>query len=1750
MADKALNAIEFVLQVNDMMTPTLQASRKSFRAFKQSILGLTKNLVEGVTKALESIGEEIKEAFSFQNLHENFVRGIRTLNKRLKTKEAIRVPLEFDVTIAGASTALAALIAGKLIGEQAGKLQTKKFDYDLQIKVAKFDIEDTKLTDLRNAIIKRFSRQPIPLVFSNKVSGRTFGGDLSGFRERLQKKIAGKNGLPIEVRLVISKEEKTRFRNALMRAVEAAVETLNEELEDSAVGFGINLLDAVEEFCKALTECFDKNTENFGDSLYKKASEAADVFHSIVYDSAALFSRTIHDAAIRVGMTIAQMTGAPVGLAFQGVFTREPGAPPGSARFGGIKLQGFHTGEKRTAARYVTPSVLQRQEKTIKDILAKGFESGASFEEIRHNIAQALVEALKLKDVDKESFQRLVNAIQPRLGKVEKEAGGTALGETVISIGEVVRKFFSNLPHFAQGGTVTAPGAPGGGKGPKRGDAKSVFANLHIGEFVLTSFTVVGVAAVLKKVADNTEEVLRKFENEIKTVTADDALNDLIKELTKEIQGKNKEFIEKLKEALKPLVGVPYGATGAIAVGGLKEYALKKTAGNKLSEQMLDAAAALKTFVPELQLAFQQALLTKATTPEEIAFGEEAAKFGDEEVLKKVYYVDLERIAAAADAIARTNEMFGEAANISLKVTEAYENYDNAADALSSTMSSLAAAMKKANLKTKEGREAFEKSSEAMKGMIAFLKKKAGKQFEETGNKFDNLYLSLMAAAEGFERMHDEAEKSAKKTKSLDDTIKELSGQLLDLKRNLRALIPAMLTVSGIKIAGKLDSMFINVQQRLGATGAMWSKFRDITQDIRVETGLTLEDLNKIMMIGARRGFGETPEMMRQFAESVSKARIALQGLGATTDTLNTLAGYLFPRLGIEVEDFDRAFNQLLLTGRQGSLQIEDINQLLSENIQWLQLLGSSSDDGVTRLGRFSAAAQVLSRSMGDAQSSVRAVSGIMNMLTAIADPAQFSGPVSSLITTLQKYSGVTRETLENMVRTGDFMGAVTALITALQQIPEEQIHQFGTDLLSIIGLEREAVQAIRADKTILTRLRQTGQALKEGRDNANALNEAFGQGVSTLDQALNRLKQAAKVLGERIFLPAVTFVTDMLDSFNTIISKTSEFLGPFSKVVSALVGIAAMGGVLSMIWPAMKLFAVSTYSFVKAVTVDLVVGLAKWSRATTINIYKFLQGTRMFGKFAFINNLAAGKFAASVWTLVASFIEFAIVAGLIVGAIRLLTYIIDTIFGTDIWGTLTDFFWPFGSRAEERQREAIEAQMASANAMDNAADAMNSLVDEQQQRRGLTITEAHAYFESAYRNAISGVVSTLGSMVAEARGGRITQVGPATSFPEGRLIAQLLETLGSREAVEAYIRTLMGIRGREAVREFMQLPEEERTRARIEAITRAAFRDALRYGISDLREGIGAEGLTVAEFLRREVRARESAMEELNVRLRALSDNLHVLSGDDRALAESLMASVESYQQAVDVLSSYMDLLSSLTVAERAVEIAELTRAVDRLREEGMPLRSAMLTVSMRRAMGLYPGLGEEDVRRLTDILLRRMTAADVRLLQESLESVLSLVIWAVPEAHSVEGLLRRYREEGGNEKSASSIGKLTDVFSFKVKYAEIACETAVVNYTTPGKKIVQTHYMMGGEQPTPIGEMRTRTEYGYEKPENNNVQVVVVEKDEQGGKKTASEIRSPEIEALLANILGVLKSQATDAKKEAARRTSSLLRDVMLRT
>lgn len=477
----------------------------------------------------------------------------------------------------------------------------------------------------------------------------------------------------------------------------------------------------------------------------------------------------------------------------------------------------------------------------------------------------------------------------------------------------------------------------------------------------------------------------------------------------------------------------------------------------------------------------------------------------------------------------------------------------------------LSAAIGSANLKTEEGRDVYVASRIALNELSDAIGDRLAPDFESLTGEQQKSALALATtkaqiddASAAFDKLDRESRKAGRGAGNFGSAINRL-------RSNIRTFGFVFGTFLGVNMVRQADAAFLEVRQRLNEGGDDWFAFRDRMLDVGADVGATWAETGSAAVMGLRRGIPD--EELERFTEITTRFGTVARMLQADVGQASGFAGMMFRRLNVEVEDMDEVFNSFIVSGRRGMLMFGDLSNIISRNVEWFQVAGSTSLETSNRLMRFAGAAQVLSQYLGDSQSAAAATNEMMSRLTQLADPQvlrDYGGALLSLLANYGSEAANSFEEIVDLLQRRDYPALLHSVMTAAMQVPEDQIRQLGTAIENVIGLPHEIVRAMRVDPRMADRLAEMLALVDQNRDSTEALAQAEEQYRDTLEYSLRILRRTGEMVVIKVLRPIAQFLTDAVG----VVSHFLQGLPPAAfTVLSAGAQIAAIVGLGAVIF-------------------------------------------------------------------------------------------------------------------------------------------------------------------------------------------------------------------------------------------------------------------------------------------------------------------------------------------------------------------------------------------------------------------------------------------------------------------------------------------------------------------------------------------------------------------------------------------------------
>lgn len=1120
------NVIQFYIELNDRMSSQLRTLKTDFESIVNDIQSIAETMVTGVESSFTKLNKAVTKSLSIDSaiLTKSFNAAIKNLRASVTGMTPVKVPVNLDIT----GTAIGAAL-GTAIGTQLGKISVPDFEAKLTPRIGGFGPVKQKLADLRREVADWFKaeKQAIPLRFSEKLSNVSFPkGGLDRLRDKLAEKISKK--------LAITGID---------------VSNLNAALEDVADDFALNI-DAV-----------------VGEALMSVSLNAADAFVERIRDGLEGFGGI----------------GGPAG----------PAGPTGAGPFGGPFGLNIESGRKSKVLRELLQGAKPANVGTAMTELATDLSSEIQLtdEQKIKFLSTALGRTVDSADwITKGKWE----AFKPKdVGEGAKLKRDLRTPDEGGVLGQITKYLMKpTVPELAAGG-MTSSSLSGGLPSVLHANEMVLpydKAEKSLAEIIKNLFKggvigALGAALSFKQVASISgvdpaglgavgtiapafARGVASDRQKIEYARAGDELNAALAERTRieEDIMYSEHHIEAMRSELATL---HYRADRS----DYRQLSRHIKKNEDVLARELDAHEDAAAAVDRATKGYNQLYLTlfrydretqarireifgmgPAGQPQTAGAAQLPPGFTRTEIEPEAKVGALDIIASRAFAqqgqeaggLMDYGEMFA-------VVQAAIASGDSALDVqqllristsetgasfadLNHVLATYTTIMRKADLSTEAGVKTFHTA----RGAITNLGKRLRDSRKQVvGNTVDysDFNLELTDMIDRTDNAASMADMLAKAHADSANSTNKMTASFAGLLREAKNLAPLMLTIAGAKVSARVDTSLIGTQQQLVNNQDAWVDYRDIATKVMAETRLKIEDVGKIMTVAARRGF-ESREEIEKFAMTVGHMAVTAKGMGADVESAVGTAAYTFKRLGIDVSDMDVAFSHMIKSSTAGALTLSELNSTISQNIEWMQLEGSTSAQATLRMARFAGALQAVSESFGTAQQGAAGVQDLMQMVVAMADPAQWSGPVAAQITTLLHYAGMSFDQLMGKIHSRDFAGVMLDLVRALKAVPTEQVEQFGSAIEGLIGVSHEAIMQLKVDPGVADRLQRTLASIDQAGMGANDLARGVDEYNKNLNESVDLLKGKFTRAVDESFGTVKNFLVYIVDKVNFILDS------------------------------------------------------------------------------------------------------------------------------------------------------------------------------------------------------------------------------------------------------------------------------------------------------------------------------------------------------------------------------------------------------------------------------------------------------------------------------------------------------------------------------------------------------------------------------------------------------------------------------------
>lgn len=1275
------NVIQFYIELNDNMSAKLKGLKGDFEDAFDGIAAVAEKMVASIENAFTNL--------DFSGAKESFSKTIKSLRDNARSRKPIKIPIEFSVAKAAAGSAAGALLGSLLGGTASVKAPVK-------VSIGAFGAITGPLQELRKKIKDWFQgdRQTIPLRFSTAITAQTFGG--KGGMETIRTNLKNRLGIDLMITGIdIPSGKRSEIKDNFLRKLGTIRPLIskNPAFEDGVDSYRQAFTDAIHaSIGPALTDASQAAADVFVQTIMAGLSMAAhappaqkamEMFHAGIQfppgQAGERWSGKIQQGKFREAVQgWMGAAGDPEAqkIAFLSALTGEkPSKFKGAEWFKQTKIDLTQLGgvgevsEIKQMER--TPGAQQGifsnlfgsiARGTLIPPLAEGGEIPESVDEVlvRLHGGEAVLPYAKaeksISDIIRNSLERGGEFAPGGLSGIF--SGGTVRVELVVSP-DFTRTIDAAKDIFSKGTPEQVKAFNEAAQAylavmsqyepllKQQAELKEQLAGFGVGGATGTPY--VGLEVALNQVTD-----------------AIDAMKGSVKDVTQAYEATHDAAFKYRMALEREINAVLAGSGGA---GGYRNIPTGiNLGGPKFSPEAQNVALGA--------ISIRSLAQTGETSGGDVAFREMAAAIEAAKVAGGSWVEIQGLITASAGGAEQGYSSVG-------KAMAAYESI-----------------MSKANVETVAGARAFATARQALINLTKRLEDNQ-KSVEGTAGEYSSVNLQLnelIDRAKGSVNAMDKLKRAEEgNTASAARMTLSFRGLLSEAKK----LAPVLMTFAGAKVSARIDTALMSTREQLVNNEAEWSQYRDIALDVMGKTGLSIDEVGKIMTTAARRGF-ESRHDIEEFTNTVAMVAVSAKGMSADVESATSMAAYNFKRLGIQVSDYDSAFSQLIMSSREGALTLSDLNTVIGGNIEWLQKTGETSEQATRRMSRFAGAAQVLSESFGTAAQGATAVNELMTVVTALADPAQYGGPIAAEMTTLLQYAGVSFEELMAKVQRRDFASVIQDLAFAMQQVPTEQVNQFGTAIEGLIGVSRETLMQFKMDPTITRRLEQTLAAIDMAGMSTDEMVEAMARYNLSLEQSINVLKGQFAQAADGAFgtvKDALNFIVQkvalLLNWFNNLPAGIQSAVGIFAAVASLTLLVGTMGKILVALGLAAKASqAIALASMPMKEAGVLMLGASK-------NFMIGMKGLAKAGLITFgltagisaITDLVRGDYGAKsskkFWG----------------------TFGLEGI--TEIWGKHVDMNERYRRRLETLDAQRAKREMQSTEAQSSAATAMDRLVDQ-----------------------------------------------------------------------------------------------------------------------------------------------------------------------------------------------------------------------------------------------------------------------------------------------------------------------------------------------------------------------------------------------------------------------------------------------------
>lgn len=1515
-----LNVINFYLELNDNMSNKLKELKGDFKDMFDDVTNIAEQMVTSVEKAFAGI--------DLKALKVQLSATIKSLRDNARKRVPIKIPATVDLTGAITGTALGVALGNALTNV---KLPEQTIAATLRPRLGKRTVTNEAMKEIRSRMVEWFSREEnaIPIRYSTKLGPKAFGG---------------KGGIA-----------------ALRKNLVDAIKPLKLDFSADIEKFQADVVSSIK--------------TGVGPALMEASQAAADVFVQ----------------TIMAGLSI-----APHGPPAMG-----PTGPLHYAEFG------FPAGLKGPQAK-AAQALVERMDPTKFREAAEAYRA----EEDPQKAVKTFARIMGGRSIGGKFIEQATLKLH-ELGSVGEISALKQAGRTPEEQQGVVAKFFGMLPKIF-------PGAAEGAEIPKSID--EVLIRAHGGEAILPyAKAEESIEGIIRRALERGEfapkaslmnrPISELFGKNLKVeLVISPDVQAVFRELTDALVKGSPEQQKEIREQIDLLMSAHQAlddmAMSVKKYGYVQSTDLISGATSYLAsaEDITDAINHQKKVVDDLTASVETLKKAYYTfTPaveDEIRNLMRAGGADWRKVPKGIVHPEMKGVSPEAQtaalsmmslqSLAQTGGApggvlnYGEVAATMKAASEAGGNWvavgdliratsfgaERGVEAFNVSLGAYRSIMANANIETEAGARAFSTARTAVINLTKRLKAHQ-KVVEKEAGAYSNVNLQLNEMIDRSSGVVDEMDDMRRSQERSGSEAGRMSLSFRGLISEAKKLVPLMLTIAGAKISAKIDTALMSTREQLVNNTTAWEQYRDIATDVMAETGLAIDDVGKIMTVAARRGFESRAEI-EQFAHTVGIIAVSAKGMDADVESATSMAAYNFKRLGIEVSDMGAAFSRLIQSSREGSLSMSDLNTVIGSNIEWLQVTGETSEQATRRMARFAGAAQVLSESFGTAAQGAGAVNELMQVVTALADPAQYGGPIAAGMTTLLQYAGVSFDELMRKVKSRDFASVVRDLTFALEKIPPNQINQFGTAIEGLIGVSRETIMQIKMDPGVTKRLEQTLAAIDMAGMSTDEMVESMNRYNLGLEQSITILKGQFQAAVDDTFGTAKEWLTVIVQKVAMLLHHFNQLPAPVKEITGILVAVGSLAMLAGVIGKMI-------------ISLQLVAAALKAAVAGQAGAAALGKGAGAVGAAGFFGKNAAGMAVGG--KALAGLLGTGVVAGILAaGAISIGSIVGDLItgkldsskgytanlvksMGLEFYEKRANREAELAERVRKRQLShdevmrrisirATNAQERAADAQNNAAAAMQQ--EEEEPGREAFVTAVQRRFDEmtrAWRRAaevgeeMREVTVMTGRYAGERRMVPLREMHSET----GRIADAVVRAMAEYEVSMTQDQAVVEMRRR--LTELSQgtpLPEGLSEDAADQFIERF-IQDYMNVAAEEMPSALGVAQSALertqwmAQFLMGQggVQYREFGQEQLQL---ATGVQQYAVPGEglveERILmARALLRAVSDLESSVGAFSSagalsleYLELLNTAYTAERgllAEEIYDLRQTTDRSTEE-----------------------------------------------------------------------------------------------------------------------------------------------------------------------------------------------------------------------